>query len=158
MNIPGRGHIAPLVPSWAVLGLVVGLGSCQPYSSESTPKLQRSAAPNIVLLIVDTLRPDKLGCYGFPLDTSPELDVLAKEGVLFENVIAQSSWTRPSIASMVTARHPRSIGIYKPRVGILDDHFTLLSEILKENGYTTIGLTANPHLNRFFNFNQGFDH
>ena len=113
--------------------------------------------PNIVLIIIDTLRSDKLGCYGFKDNISPEIDAIAKQGVLFENVYSQSSWTRPSIGSLITSLYPRSIGIFKEKFDILADRFITLAEILKENGYITIGFTANPNINSVFNFDQGFD-
>lgn len=113
--------------------------------------------PNIVLVIIDTLRADLLGCYGCPENTSPEIDEMAGEGVLFERVIAQCSWTRPSIASMVTSLYPRTLGIYKEEYDILAGEHLTLAEMLKEDGYATIGITANPHLNKTFNFHQGFD-
>jgi choline-sulfatase len=116
-----------------------------------------SSSPNIVLIIIDALRADCLGCYGFKKDISPEIDKMAHKGVLFENVIAQCSWTRPSIGSMITSRYPRSIGIYKEKFDILADKNQTLAEILKENGYITIGITANPNINSVFNFHQGFD-
>lgn len=114
--------------------------------------------PNVVLIIIDTLRADKLGCYGFPKNISPEIDLLAQKGVLFEKVIAQSSWTRPSIGSLITSLYPRSIGLYKEQYDILDGKYLTFAEILKEHGYTTIGITANPNINSSFNFHQGFDH
>lgn len=113
--------------------------------------------PHIVLIIVDALRADKLGCYGFKGDISPEIDALAKESVLFEDVITQCSWTRPSVASMLTGLYPRSVGIYKEKYDILPDKYLTLAEILKSNGYQTFGITANPNINKFFNFHQGFD-
>ncbi len=119
--------------------------------------LAPSPPPNIVLIIIDALRDDRLGCYGFKQDISPEIDKMAHNGVLFENVIAQCSWTRPSVGSMVTSRYPRSIGIYKEKFDILADKYLTIAEILKENGYTTIGITANPNINSVFNFHQGFD-
>lgn len=117
----------------------------------------RSARPNVVLIIIDTLRADFLGCYGCELDTSPEIDELAGRGVIFERTVAQCSWTRPSIASMLTSKYPRTLGIYKEKFDILAGEHSTLAQILKQNGYTTIGITANPHLNRVFNFHQGFD-
>ena len=117
-----------------------------------------SSKPNVVLIIVDTLRADRLGSYGFETNSSPELDRLAESGVRFESVIAQSSWTRPSIGSMLTSQYPRTIGIYKEDTQILPDRFETLAEALKAHGYLTIGLTANPNLNVLFNFQQGFDH
>lgn len=113
--------------------------------------------PNVVLIIIDTLRADKLGCYGFPGPVSPEIDKIARNGVLFKNVISQSSWTRPSIGSMLTSLYPRSLGLYKRNFEMLNDKYKTLPEILKANGYTTIGITANPIINSLFNFDQGFD-
>lgn len=114
--------------------------------------------PNVVLIVIDTLRADKMSAYGFPLPTSPELDQLAADGVRFATVIAQSSWTRPSIGSMLTSRYPRSIGIYKEKLHKLDGRFDTLAESLKAGGYTTVGSTANPNINSSFGFDQGFDH
>ncbi len=113
--------------------------------------------PNVVLIIIDTLRADKLGCYGFQKKTSPEIDNMAEQGVLFERTISQCSWTRPSIGSMLTSLYPRSIGIYKERWDALHERYLTLAEILNENGYFTIGLTANPFINSVFNFHQGFE-
>jgi arylsulfatase A-like enzyme len=113
--------------------------------------------PNIVLIIIDTLRADKLGCYGSPVEASPEIDELAREGLVFQKVITQSSWTRPSVASMLTSLYPRTLGIYKEEWDVLPDEFLTLPEILQQNGYYTVGLTANPNINRTFNFHQGFD-
>lgn len=113
--------------------------------------------PNIVLIIIDTLRADKLGCYGSAVETSPEIDELAREGLVFEKVISQSSWTRPSVGSMLTSLYPRTLGIYKEEWDVLPDEYLTLPEILQQNGYHTIGLTANPNINRAFNFHQGFD-
>ena len=81
----------------------------------------RHSGPNVVLIIIDTLRADLLGCYGCELDTSPEIDDIADRGVLFERTLAQCSWTRPSIASMLTSRYPRTLGIYKEKYDILED-------------------------------------
>lgn len=117
-----------------------------------------SDCPNVVLFILDTLRPDKLGCYGFKQPTSPALDRFAREGVMFQHVLAQSSWTRPSIGSLLTSRYPRELGIYVEAEQILPDESVTLAEVLKAQGYRTIGLTANPNINKIFNFHQGFDH
>ncbi len=114
--------------------------------------------PNVVLIIIDTLRADKLGCYGCPQGPSPELDELASQGVRFEQVVAQCTWTRPSIGSILTSLYPRSIGLYEQDNQILNDRFDTLAEVLQKHGYYTVGMTANPHLNRVFNFDQGFDH
>jgi len=113
--------------------------------------------PNLVLIIVDTLRADKLHSYGYPQPNSPELDSLGERGVRFARVIAPSSWTRPSIGSILTALHPRTIGIYDESRDMLDERFATLPEILRDHGYRTLGSTANPNINAAFGFDQGFD-
>jgi arylsulfatase A-like enzyme len=109
------------------------------------------------LIIVDTLRADKLGCYGLPLDTSAEIDRIAAEGTRFERVISQTSWTRPSIGSLVTSHYPRTLGLYRGRKELLADRFDTVAELLKQSGYTTIGMTANPQISGRLGFAQGFD-
>ncbi len=113
--------------------------------------------PHVVMIIIDTLRADKLGCYGFEEETSPEFDALAAAGVRFERVVAQSSWTRPSVGSMLTSRYPRSLGLYKERDEVLAERFVTLAEVLRSHGYRTLGVTANPNINSTYNFHQGFD-
>jgi len=140
-----------LSESKAWLALVVLLGAC------GGAKRSADARPNVALIMVDTLRADRLSCYGYPADVSPELDALAAEGLRFERVISQSSWTRPSIGSLLTSRYPRSLGLYKEERELLADGFWTLAEALQHAGYCTLGATANPHLNRSFNFAQGFD-
>jgi arylsulfatase A-like enzyme len=117
-----------------------------------------SPRPNVVLIIVDTLRGDALGCYNdeYP-DLSPEIDALARNGAQFLNVTSQSSWTRPAIGSMLTSVYPRDIGIYREEYDVLPDRFVTLAEALHQRGYETVGITANPNINRVFNFHQGFD-
>ena len=127
--------------------------------SPSTQSVRRQWAspPNVVVIIIDTLRRDKLGAYGFHEATSPEIDLLAEGGVRFDRVIAQSSWTRPSIGSMLTSQYPRTLGIYREKGEVLPDGSVTLAEALKEAGYTTLGATANANINSSFNFHQGFD-
>lgn len=139
----------------AAAGLGFGMGTgpsaaLADASASSTP-------PNIALIILDTVRADKLGCYGGTQDTSPALDRIAERGVVFDRVIAQCSWTRPSIGSLLTSRYPRSLGLYVEKDEILDERFDTLAKALKRHGYTTFGATANPNLNRVFNFHLGFD-
>lgn len=140
--------------SFAVLGLALALGTLAVLRLES----RETRRPHVVLIVVDTLRADRLGAWGYPEPISPELDRLAARGVRFARVIAQSSWTRPSIGSLITARYPRSIGIYREKHDILPDAAQTLAETLRVEGYRTFGTTANPNLNSIFNFQQGFDH
>lgn len=116
-----------------------------------------SERPNLVLVIVDTLRADKLSSYGYPLDTSPALTRLAERGVQFESVAAQTSWTLPSVGSMLTSQYPRTLGLYSENAQQVPDGAKTLAEVLRDAGYTTFGITANPNLNSHYNFDQGFD-
>lgn len=112
---------------------------------------------HVIFLIIDTLRADKMSSYGFDQPTSPELDRFAREGVRFERAIAQCSWTRPSIGSMLTGRYPRSLGLYEEEGQRLGSSQQTLAELFHQHGYETLGVTANPNINAVFGFDQGFD-
>ena len=147
------GHsAAALAAGWGASSLVGGAAHGVNPQRAALPQ-----RPNVVLIILDTLRADKLGCYGYPHDTSPEFDQLARAGVQFERVISQSPWTRPSCGSLLTSLHPRTLGIYKEKNEILDDAFDTLPMHLQRAGYATFGSTANPNMNELFNFHRGFD-
>jgi len=120
---------------------------------------------NIILISIDTLRADHLSCYGYSRNTSPNIDRIARKGVLFKNTIATSSFTPPSMASIFTSKNVSSHGIkhgvlkkgmvYNQEV--ISSSFTTLAEALKEEGYATFGFHTNPHLAKEFGFAQGFD-
>lgn len=97
-------------------------------------KAQDSSSPNILLITVDSLRLDHLGCYGYPKNTSPNIDKLAKEGVLFTQAIAQASWTWPALTSIATSSYPST---HKVRTldGVLSPEFLTIGKILKSQGY-----------------------
>jgi arylsulfatase A-like enzyme len=118
--------------------------------------------PNIVLLTLDTLRADHLSCYGYERETSPFIDKIANEGILFEECIATSSWTLPSHASLFTGLFPSEHGaIYsaedKSKTSQLPDELTTLAEIVKQKGYKTAGFIGGPYLASVFGMGQGFD-
>jgi arylsulfatase A-like enzyme len=148
MRIPGL--TGAILAAGACLAAAVSAGAA-PSPADAAPR------PNVVLLIIDTLRGDALGCAGFPGGTSPEIDALARKGLYFRRVITPCTWTRPSVASMVTSLHPRTLGIYDLHADMLADRFVTLAEVLRDNGYRTLGVTANVNLATRFNFHQGFD-
>ncbi len=112
--------------------------------------------PSVLLLMIDTLRADRLSCYGYEGNETPVIDGLAGDGILFQNQIAQSSWTRPAVASILTSLYPSSHKTYlKP--DMLPDEVVTLPEALKEQGYRTIGFADNINVTEAFNFQQGFD-
>ena len=71
---------------------------------------------NILLIVVDTLRPDHLGCYGYDRPTSPRLDALAAEGLLLESMWSASNFTAPAFTSLFTGLHPHQHGVFGPEL------------------------------------------
>jgi len=120
---------------------------------------------DVVLLVIDTLRADTLGCYGSKSGLTPNLDTLAARGARFDHALSTSSWTVPSMASMLTGLWPKQHGVEKGlfrkrqivgQPGLTDEIVTL-AEIFKAQGYFTIGVVANAHLGDRQGFGQGFD-
>ncbi|MCX7919116.1 MAG: sulfatase-like hydrolase/transferase [bacterium] len=116
----------------------------------------RSPQYNILLITLDTVRPDFLGCYGNPQVKTPNIDTLAKQGVLFSTAVCEMPTTTPSHASILTSLYPRVHGILT-NAWKLNDNITTLPEILKVNGYTTGGFVSVRHLEKKLGFAQGFD-
>lgn len=116
-----------------------------------------SGPPNVVVVLIDTLRADHLGCYGHSQPTSPRIDALAGEGTLFENAVAQSSWTGPSVASLFTSHYPSRHGMV--RFGSsLDAGLPTLAEELRRGGYQTLAVSANfAFVSRRTGLLRGFD-
>ncbi|MBN2801163.1 MAG: sulfatase-like hydrolase/transferase [Deltaproteobacteria bacterium] len=124
---------------------------------------QRDARPDVVLVIGCTVRWDQTSlAEGGPAGTTPGLEQIAADGVSFDQLIVQAPWTRPSIASLLTGASPEAVGIADPGEGRSDRSLPasalLLSERLREAGYTTLSLSANPNAGPLFGFDQGFDH
>jgi arylsulfatase A-like enzyme len=93
--------------------------------------------PNIVVIISDALRPDHLGCYGYNRPTSPNIDMLSQEGVVFETVITQAPWTKSSFSSLLSSTFPFQHGVVD-WISKMPDTLEVLPEVLAENGYHTI--------------------
>ena len=112
---------------------------------------------NLLLVMIDTLRADHLGAWGYPFPTSPRLDALARDGVRVSQFFSTSAWTRPGVASLITGQYPRTTGIYEERFDALAPELETLAERLHAHGYATLGITANPNINAWFGFDQGCD-
>jgi arylsulfatase A-like enzyme len=110
-------------------------------SDAPAPLADTAARPNIVLIALDTARADHLSCYGYSRATTPNIDGLAQRGVQFENAIAPSSWTLPSVASLFTGLFPHQHGA--DWSSPLPDRFPTLAMALKSAGYQTGGFNAN---------------
>ena len=143
-------------PAWGDVRLV--RETFQPRQSPSVDK------PNVVVLLVDTLRADRLGCYGANPSPSPNLDALAARGLVFAQAIAQSSWTLPSVSSLFTGLNPRSHGAIgddgdddQAAWGYLASDVVTWAEQASRAGITTVGVSANPLVSRGTNLAQGFE-
>ena len=113
---------------------------------------------NVILIIACSLRADHLSCYGYERETSPNIDELAKEGILFKNCFAQAPYTVHSVASIMTSKYPRKLfGINKFN-NVLPGQADTIAEIFKEEGFYTAGFIANPWVGKRFNYHQGFDY
>lgn len=106
--------------------------------------LDAAEKPNVLILLIDTLRHDHLGCYHYPLDTSPNIDRLAEDGVRFWRLMPQSSWTKPSIASLFTSTYPAVHGA-EDKMDVVRPGLPDIAGALKRAGYETIGFMTNPH-------------
>ena len=141
----------------------------RPEEHRRRAKKQTEARPSILFVLVDTLRADYLGSYGFEGDISPGLDRLAAESLRFENAFSQAPWTKPSIATLFTSLYPEVHGLTnheglfwgkgRPgmQTGVLPDEAVTLAEVFRENGYRTASFMTNPMLAPTYGFDQGFE-
>lgn len=145
----------------ALLALAAGFG---------TPFLLRSRAAGtpptpVIILLVDALRADELSVMGYPRPTTPAIDALARDGVVFEQAVTASTFTKSSIASLFTGRFPFQHGLYwgsnqeNPDAitsDLLPASETTLAEVFARHGYLTTSWVQNSHLAGFMGFDQGF--
>ena len=132
------------------VAIVVGLAVAERVTREPD-------GPNVVLIVVDALRADHLGVYGYERDTSPNLDQLASHGVLFRNAYSSASMSKPALSSLLTSMHPSSHNALD-EWGVLDDQALTLTEVLQASGYRTVLYNGgNPFLEPEFRLDQGFD-
>jgi arylsulfatase len=116
----------------------------------------REAKPNVLVVLVDALRADRLGCYGYERPLTPFLDSLAERGTVFLRAYSQASWTNPSIASLITSRYQSQHGITRFGAVLAESEVTL-AESLKEGGYVTGGFSSNGLIGKQWGFGQGYD-
>src|SRR5262249_48771645 len=125
-------------------------------SADDIAKLASRKDLNVLFVLIDTLRAERLSSYGYPRKTSPTLDLLAHSGVRFAHHLAQSSWTKCSMASLWTSLYPAHNGVTRFDQ-VLPAEATLPAEILKQAGFHTVGLYRNGWVAPNFGFGQGFD-
>ncbi len=129
-------------------GLACAALACTPATKQP--------APNLVLVVVDTLRADHLGAWGHVRDTSPHLDALAREGVRFERAYATAPWTKPSVASILTGLAPSAHGVERMAARLPDEGDTL-AEMLGRAGYARGATVSHTLITGLYNFAQGFE-
>lgn len=144
-------------------------GGCLVFALACTACSSPPERPNFVLILVDTLRSDHLGAYGYERETMPFVDTLARSGLLFEDAVAQAPWTSSSMASLWTSRYPSEVGGVvlpgedglrnlgkTPRLS-MDGGVATLPELLSDAGYRTIAAVSNGHAGASIGLLRGFD-
>ncbi|MFQ6037247.1 MAG: sulfatase [Candidatus Aminicenantales bacterium] len=111
---------------------------------------------NVILISLDTVRADHLSCYGYRRKTSPGIDRLAEDGVLFLNTFSTTSWTLPGHVSMLTSLEGRHHQVYFP-LEKMDPETQTLADFLRSQGYFCAGFTGGGYLSETYGFSKGFD-
>ncbi len=132
-----------------LLAALLALGGC---GGRGAPP----ARPNSVLISIDTLRPDHLGCYGYERRTSPHIDRLAESGIVFEDAMSASCWTLPSHATMLTGLYPSFHGLQDDGEG-LPESIPTLAEELRRSGYRTLAAVSHVYVSSTYRLDRGFD-
>jgi arylsulfatase A-like enzyme len=120
----------------------------------TTPGNEPGKRPNVVLITIDSLRADRLGCYGGPGTLAPNLDRLATDGVRFHQAITGGSWTQAAFPAILTSTYASMFG---GCLGPLSDQRPSGPEALAAQGYSTVAFSTSPLLNRRFGYQRGFD-
>lgn len=156
---PGRGDgiRAQGRPRWVIVVAVASLfvGACNSRGSADDAKTA-NRPPNILFLQWDTVRADRVGCYGYTKPTTPHLDEFAREARVYERAITPGGWTIPAVCSIFTGYYPTRHGAGGFYTWLRDEYVTL-AEHLKAAGYQTYYFSANPFLSKAYNTTQGFD-
>jgi arylsulfatase A-like enzyme/Flp pilus assembly protein TadD len=124
-----------------------------PGEGSSTKKDKK----NILLITIDTLRPDRLSCYSKKFGRTPRIDSLADRGVVFTNAIAHTPTTLPSHTNILLGTTPLHHGVHNNSLFLVPDHFLTLAEHLKKNGYATGAFVGSYVLDSRVGLSQGFD-
>lgn len=120
------------------------------------PITKHGKRPNIIVYLIDALRADHLGTYGYSKSVSPNIDAFAADAVLFEKAFAQSSWTKTSVASILTGLLPRSHGTFE-RDHVVPPIPSYLPALLQDAGYRTVAVSASGIVAPDFGFDRGFE-
>jgi len=147
-----RRRLRTILPALAILPWLL----CVQQGCSGTHSESIASSPLVIVYTIDTLRADHLSAYGYDRDTSPYLDGFARDAVLYKRAHVQSSWTRPSVGSLLTGLYPSRHGAVR-RMDKLRADATTLAEVLTHEGYTSTAFITNPNLLPEFGFDQGFE-
>jgi choline-sulfatase len=150
----GGAPLSHIASATLCLAALLVLGSCKPSGKTSPPPPPPRL--NLVLVTIDTLRPDRLGCYGYSSIETPNLDRLAQRGALFENAVCQAPLTTPSHASMMTGLNPTVHKVRDTGGFALSGSHTTLAKILERQGWDTAAFVGASVLKKRFGLDQGF--
>ncbi len=139
-----------------VLVCLVLSAGCGSDDGQTTSLSGKAKGMNVVVIVADTLRADRLSTYGYDRRTSPQLDELAKTGVRFDNAFVQCNFSGGSYASIFSGLYPFNHGVRDHPMN-LEDALPTLAESFKAEGYTTFGRHSHRLLVKKWNYNQGFD-
>src|SRR5690348_10954710 len=131
--------------------------ACASLALAASPSTQHRARPNVLLITVDTVRADHVGCYGDKNIHTPTIDALAADGILYEHAIAQVPLTWPSHTAIMTGTYPFQNGVQDFTGQPLDPKFQTLAQALKRNGYATGAVVSSFVLDRTWGLARGFD-
>jgi arylsulfatase A-like enzyme len=146
------------------LAILIALAAALPFrrvhgrwSAETAGATEGASTepPNVVVIVMDTARGDRLSCYGYARETSPRLEEIARSATTYANAHSTSSWTAPGHASLFTGLFPAAHGATQEDWH-LDEGLTTLAEALSAHGYRTVGIVENPMLSRDLGYAQGF--
>ena len=129
----------------------------EPVKRGSVPPRPPQGSPNLVLVVLDTVRLDHLSTYGYPLETSPGLTELAAQGIRFDQARVNGMWSLPSHATFFTGVHPSLHGAHYEHWQLDEDQQTL-AQTLARYGYQTVCITGNPLISRGLGTGRGFHH
>jgi len=121
------------------------------------PAAPRRPGPNLVLLSLDTLRADRVGCYGSTRETTPAIDALAARSLVYEEAWSTAPYTLPAHASMLSGQFPSVHGAERPGSRLDAGRTRMLAEILHDAGYLTAAFTGGGFVDPLFGFGRGFD-
>ncbi len=161
VRVPPRWHGIARLSLEAVFasdGLVRVVRPAVREATADRPAMARRhpGRPNVIVYLIDTLRADSLGCYGAASAASPHIDALAADGIVFDRVVAESSWTRASVASLFTGLPAHVHGVAGRSDALAEDAHTM-AELFRDGGWATAAFVTNGNVAALYGFAQGFD-